>query len=79
MVVVYTFVFQAVWLVGVGGKTAWDLWWELRGWWRVAGGASVQRILGMAVGLLGCVILVGWPAVALGVNATVLEKRNREE
>jgi len=45
----------------------------------VAGGASVQWILGMAVGLLGCVILVGWPAVALGVNATVLEKRNREE
>ncbi|RPB24712.1 hypothetical protein L211DRAFT_837091 [Terfezia boudieri ATCC MYA-4762] len=77
VVVVYTFVFQVVWLVGVGGKTAWDLGWELRGWWRLRGDFGVLNMLKMGVGLLGCVLLVGWPAVALGVNASVLEKRNR--
>ncbi|KAF8455701.1 hypothetical protein BGX38DRAFT_1266981 [Terfezia claveryi] len=77
VVVVYTFVFQVVWLVGVGGKTAWDLWWELKGWWRVRGGPRVGNMLKMGVGMLGCLLLVGWPAVALAVNASVLEKRNR--
>ncbi|KAF8426242.1 hypothetical protein EV426DRAFT_715602 [Tirmania nivea] len=77
VVVVYTFVFQLVWLVGVGGKTVWDLGWELRRWWSMDGGTKVKKILGIGVGLLGCIILVGWPALALGFNATVLAERNR--
>ena len=73
----YTFVFQVVWLVFVGGKTAWDLWRDLRGWWGRGGGPAVGKMLGVGVGLLGCVVLVGWPAVALGFNASVLAKNNR--
>lgn len=68
--------FQTVWLLGVGLKTGWDVSRELRDWWRRGQRGAVQ-MLGMLGGSLLILVLVGWPVVALGINASVLAKSNR--
>ena len=74
--VVYTFVFQVIWILGVGAKTAWDLWTELMWWWQRSSKDAV-RTLGFAAGLLVVVVLPVWPIVALSFNASVLASANK--
>lgn len=74
--VVYTFIFQSIWIIGVGAKTAWDLWRELMHWWqRTPKGPA--GALGFALGLVVVVVLPVWPIVALSVNASVLSAANK--
>ena len=76
--VVYTFVFQVIWILGVGAKTAWDLWTDLMWWWqRSSNNKDALRTLGFAAGLVVVVVLPVWPIVALSFNASVLARANK--
>ena len=74
--VVYTFVFQVIWFLGVGTKTAWDLCKDLMRWWHRAPRGPLDT-LALAIGLLVAIILPVWPLVALAFNASVQARANR--
>jgi len=78
VIVIYTFVFQIIWLFLIGLRTSWDLSKVLRQWSdRV--GSGMTKVIGLLFGGLLMVTLVVWPLVALGVNASVAAKASKND
>ncbi|KAF8470029.1 hypothetical protein BDZ91DRAFT_34326 [Kalaharituber pfeilii] len=77
VMMIYTLIFQVVWF-GISVRLAFLLWAQVLGLWAARGISSLRRVLGALGGALVAFIVVGFPIVALGLNAATVAKGERE-